>query len=328
MRDLVIPVPGMLSASYMVPASEYMDATGARLRARQAIEERLPGPLRTIAIAWIDAGSIAIDVLQKQSRERPVGRPDPELSTPEQREFLARACSLVQFTVTKPSTLIGIHEWMACGAATALAADLGVPLIDLQSFRFLAVNDAFAALPSAELTGPAGDLVHLGLPFAQWVHTRDCTDQGRVWVMTDGMSRFGLPEVKVDNAMPKVRDEMAALVNGVALRLWANIIEHAVRANSAPDMPSTLRIPAEMDIYRTDLDEARGMASMGDYNATIRLRFDPARDEGATDWLTVCPPSRWDLSWDDFIADTCHALFGFEKPRGYYLPEFFALHRP
>jgi len=39
----------------------------------------------------------------------------------------------------------------------------------------------------------------------------------------------------------------------------------------------------------------------------------------------VCPPASWDMSWEDFIADTCHAMFGFEKPRWHYIPELGAL---
>jgi hypothetical protein len=31
------------------------------------------------------------------------------------------------------------------------------------------------------------------------------------------------------------------------------------------------------------------------------------------------------MSWEDFVADTCHAMFGFEKPRWHYIPEFGAL---
>ena len=42
-------------------------------------------------------------------------------------------------------------------------------------------------------------------------------------------------------------------------------------------------------------------------------------------WLTVCPSASWDTSWEDFIAETCHAMFGFEKPRWHYIPEFGAL---
>jgi len=59
--------------------------------------------------------------------------------------------------------------------------------------------------------------------------------------------------------------------------------------------------------------------------ALIGLQFDPVQGEDSGGWLTVCPPACWDTSWEDFIADTCHGMFGFEKPRWHYIPEFGAL---
>jgi hypothetical protein len=80
-----------------------------------------------------------------------------------------------------------------------------------------------------------------------------------------------------------------------------------------------------MDIHRRDLDRANGVPNRGGTGTIIGLRFDPAQSEDPRDWLTVCPPASWYMSWEDFIADTCHAIFGFEKPRWHYIPEFGAL---
>ncbi len=76
-----------------------------------------------------------------------------------------------------------------------------------------------------------------------------------------------------------------------------------------------------MEIYRRDLDRASGVPNRGGTSATIGLRFDPAQGEDSGGWLTVCPPAGWNSSWEDFITDTCHGLFGFEKPRWYHRPE-------
>jgi hypothetical protein len=80
-----------------------------------------------------------------------------------------------------------------------------------------------------------------------------------------------------------------------------------------------------MDIHRRDLDRADGVPNRGGTSTVIGLRFDPPQGEDTTNWLTVCPPSSWAMDWQDFIASTCHALFGFEKPRGHYIPELSAL---
>jgi hypothetical protein len=63
-------------------------------------------------------------------------------------------------------------------------------------------------------------------------------------------------------------------------------------------------------------------AEWGGTFAIIGLRFDPAQGEDSGGWLTVCPPASWDTSWEDFTVGTCHGMFGFEKPRWHYMPEF------
>ena len=80
-----------------------------------------------------------------------------------------------------------------------------------------------------------------------------------------------------------------------------------------------------MDIHRRDPDRANGVPNRGGMFALIGLQFDPVQSEDSGGWLTVCPPTCWDMSWEDFIADTCHGMFGFEKPRWHYIPEFGAL---
>lgn len=163
-----------------------------------------------------------------------------------------------------------------------------------------------------EGTRPGHDVDHLGV----------------MAVMTDGMRRFGLPKLRMGPASPDLREELTALLNGVAFRIWSDLL---ARAHDTPNaaglvnLPRFLRVPAEMDIHRRDLDRANGVPNRGGTFAIIGLRFDPAQGEDSRGWLTVCPPASWDASWEDFIADTCHGMFGFEKPRWHYMPEFGAL---
>jgi hypothetical protein len=146
--------------------------------------------------------------------------------------------------------------------------------------------------------------------------------------MTDGMRRFGLPEFRMGAASPDLREELVMLLNGVAFRFWSGLIARAQQTPNAVgllNLPRFLRVPAEMDIHRRDLDRANGVANRGGMITTVGLSFEPAQSGGPGGWLTVCPPADWDMGWDDFIANTCHAMFGFEKPRWHYIPEFGAL---
>jgi hypothetical protein len=167
-----------------------------------------------------------------------------------------------------------------------------------------------------------------GLEFKPWVRIDDVDYLGVIAIMTDGMRRFGLPELRLGPASPDLREELTTLLNGVAFRVWSDLIARARDTPNAAgllNLPRFLRVPAEIDIHRRDLDRANGVPNRGGMFAFIGLRFDPAQSDDSGGWLTVCPPASWDKSWEDFFAETCHAMFGFEKPRWHYIPEFGAL---
>ena len=329
MKELVLPVPKMVSATYVVPVSTPMGTAEARQKASTAVETRLTGPLRTLTAEWLAKGVVKVEV--EAAGPPPSGLLDRELfGTPEQRVFLARARAFVRFSATQRPSLIGMQEWKTRGPAAALAAELGAPVLDLQALQVLTAEDALAALPDTTLTIPASisDDITIGLTFKSWVRVHDVGYQGMIAVMTDGMRRFGLPELRLGPALPKLREELTTLLNGIAFRIWSDLIARAQdtpKAAGLLHLPRFLRVPAEMDIHRRDLDRANGVPNRGGMFALIGLQFDPGQSEDSGGWLTVCPPACCDTSWEDFIADTCHAMFGFEKPRWHYIPEFGAL---
>ena len=329
MKELVLPVPERVSAAYIVPVTAPMTAVEVRRRAGRAIAASLTGPLRTLIAEWLAKGTVKVEA--EPARPAPPGLLDkPHFGTPEQRRFLARARTIVRFSATQRTSLIGIQEWQARGPAAALAGCLGAPVLDLQAVQVLTAEEALAALPDTALATPAGsrDDLTVGLNFKPWVRTRDVDYLGMIAVLTDGMRRFGLPELRMGPAAPDLREELTTLLNGIAFRIWSDLLaREQERPNAAGllNLPRFLRVPAEMDIHRRDLDRANGVPNQGGMRTVIGLRFDREQGEGAGDWLTVCPPADWDMEWEDFVAETCHAMFAFEKPPWHYMPEFGAL---
>jgi len=196
-----------------------------------------------------------------------------------------------------------------------------------RALQVLTAEEALAGVPDTALTIPASisDDVTVGLAFKPWVRIHDVDYHGVIAVMTDGMRRFGLPELRMGPASPDLREELATLLNGVAFRIWSDLLARAQETPNAAgllNLPRFLRVPAEIDIHRRDLDRANGVPNRGGTHTAIGLEVDPAPNENPGDWLTVCPPASWDMSWEDFVADTCHTMFGFEKPRWHYIPEF------
>jgi hypothetical protein len=294
MKELVLPVPKMVSATYGVPVSTPMGTAEARQKASTAVETRLTGPLRTLTAEWLAKGVVKVGV--EAAGPLPSGLLDRELfGTPEQRVFLARARAFVRFSATQRASLIGMQEWKTRGPAAALAAEPGAPVLDLQALQVLTAGDAPAALPGTTLTIPAsisGDIT-IGLTFKSWVRVHDVGYQGMIAVMTDGMRRFGLPGLRLGPASPELREELTTLLNGVAFRIWSDLIARAQdtpKAAGLLHLPRLLRVPAEMDIHRRDLDRANGVPNRGGTFALIGLQFDPGQSEDSGGWLTVCRP--------------------------------------
>jgi hypothetical protein len=112
------------------------------------------------------------------------------------------------------------------------------------------------------------------------VRVHDVGYQGMIAVMTDGMRRFGLPELRLGPASPELREELTTLLNGVAFRIWSDLIARAQdtpKATGLLHLPRFLRVPAEMDIHRRDLDRANGVPNRGGTFALIGLQFDPGK---------------------------------------------------
>jgi hypothetical protein len=132
MKELVVPVPETVSATYLVPVSAPMSTLEARQQASKAVEARLTGPLRTLTAGWLAKGVVRVGV-------EAAGPPPPGLlnkplfGTPEQRVFLARARAFVRFSATQRASLIAMQEWKARGPAAALAVGLGAPVLDPQT---------------------------------------------------------------------------------------------------------------------------------------------------------------------------------------------------
>ncbi len=325
MKQLHVPVPENLTASYLVPLPTAVTGAEARSRAIEAVEARVSGPIRMLILEWILNDIVTIQVAASPDRIVPVPR-QPDGLTAEQLARLTGARAFAQVTATSAASLIAVHEWTALGPAAALAASLGAPLVDTQAMKVLSAPDALAALPDAKFSGTPGDDIRVGLSLQPWVSFHGFVCEGTYWAVSEGMRRFGLPEFRVGGCERDLRAELKEILSGVTFRVWSDLVTVAQTTSGATglvSMPRALSIPAELDIHRKDLDRARGVPSRGGAATTISLRFDP--EHHGRGWLTVCPPSGWDTGWDHFVRDLCHAMFGFEKAPWYYLPDTGAL---
>jgi hypothetical protein len=313
--DLVLSVPETLSATYVVPT--LLSEDEVRRRAKEAVQTWVPEQLRDTVAQWIEASAVSVTVQPGPPLEPLESLPHEFTGvTPEQLEILAGSAGFAWFSSGYPASVIPVHEWMARGAAAAFAAEIGAPVFDLYASRVLTADAALATLPSEGA---------VPLRMADWVHICDVTLHDRLWLMTNGLYRFGLPEVRVGNVPPKLRQELVMTLTGLAAKLHATLMG-AARESSDPrrgllEMPAFIQIPAEFYFHRADLDSAYGVPNRGGILTAVGLTFDLASGDVPESFLTLGTPAEWDMTWDDFLANLCHGLFAFEKPTWYYLPE-------
>ena len=58
MKELVLPVPKTVSATYIVPVPAPISTVEAMRQAGKAVEARLTGPLRTLTTKWLAQGAV------------------------------------------------------------------------------------------------------------------------------------------------------------------------------------------------------------------------------------------------------------------------------
>ena len=94
MKDLVLSVPEIASATYMVPMAASINAAEARRQASEAAEARLTGPLRTLVTEWLAKGMVKVEVEVESAGTPPELLDKPRFGTP-RTAGLPRPCPCV-----------------------------------------------------------------------------------------------------------------------------------------------------------------------------------------------------------------------------------------
>ena len=148
-ENLILPVPELMSAVYLVPLS--LSVQAAKDRASAGLSARIASPVGVAARMMLDAGAVTVHAMSSSSLP----------SVPAQlQEYLGVASELVQavaeaseFVMVRASYQPGwppMHEWAGRACAAVLASQAGVPLVDTGTPKVLAADAALRTLPGAE----------------------------------------------------------------------------------------------------------------------------------------------------------------------------------
>jgi hypothetical protein len=145
---------------------------------------------------------------------------------------------------------------MAAIVADAVDSDV----IDILTYRTLTPDEAVATLP----TDGEGLL-------AEWVSVEYSPDRHGYWCTTNGLRRFGLPELQTLTTPPNVVEQWGSTMTGIASALvtaWQDALWADMSA-------AFVQVPASLEVSADDVARANGRTPEGGAPDRVRITLDP-----------------------------------------------------
>lgn len=300
-EDLILPVPEIMSAVYLVPVA--LSAQSAQDRVAAGLDGRVDSPVGVAARMMLDGGAVTVAAVPSSSlppfgvRLQEYLGVDPGLV-----RVVTAAGEFVMIRVVSRPGWPPMHEWAGRACAAVLAAEAGVPLVDTATPQVLTAEAALRTLPAAD---------DGRFKLADWMLVFQSAGSGGLWMTTKGLGRFGLPELQVRNVPPQLGRAWTHVLNGAASRLLGTWL-HALRdqAGSAfARLPELLEV-REGDIARAYDTPGAGGLSTDSPAVAVRLAFDPSPEDNADSFLSIQPPDDYPASAGEFMAGVHATLFG------------------
>jgi len=295
-ENLILPVPELMSAVYLVPLA--LSAQAAKDRATAGLSDRVPSPVGVAARLMLDAGAVTVHAMSS-SLLPPVPGPLQEYLgvAGELIRTVAEASDFVVIRASCPPGWPPMHEWAGRACATVLASQAGVPLVDTGTPKVLAADAALRTLPGTE---------DASFRLADWMLVFQSAGIGGLRMTTKGLGRFGLPELQVRNVPPQLGQAWTRVLTGLASSLlgtWLNALRDRAE-------PAFAQLPAVLEVGEADIARAHDAPVTEAPAVPVRLTFDPSPQDSADSFLSVQPPDDYPASAGEFLAGVCAALFG------------------
>ena len=295
-EDLILPVPRLMSAVYLVPVA--LSAQAARERAAAGLAARVASPVGVAARTMLEAGTVTIAAVPSSSLPPFGGRlQESQGLDPRLVRVVTAAAEFVMIRAVSSPGWPPMHEWAGRACAGVLAAEAGVPLVDSATPQVLTADEALRTLPAAE-----DDRFRL----ADWVLVFQSAGRGGLCMTTKGLGRFGLPELQVRNVPPQLGRAWTRVLNGVASRLLGTWL-HALRDQAGS---AFARLPELLEVREGDIARAYDAPGIGGAAVAVRLAFDPSPEDNADSFVSIQPPDDYPASAGEFMAGVHTALFG------------------
>ena len=314
---VLLEVPEVVQALYIVPAIDPPEDPATYLHGLTA--DRWAGTLREMLANLLAGSMVPIEVrpvagmIAQAGSSRPAPRGDPAQATPlpidllaamgASEEQLRRVETATHYVVAVLQSQSGwppVHEWMARALAVVIAERLDSDIVDVMNYQIIDVETANRTLPDAR------DRIRL----ADWVWIENSANSTGYWCTTNGLRRFGLPELQTLATPPHVVGLWGQTMTGLASRVLGAWSERLADDRHI----AFVELPGLVEVTRDDVAIAYGeRPDGGGGSATVRLALDPGANPAQHSFLTIHPPLSWAGSAGEYIANACVALYG---PRG------------
>lgn len=276
---LMVPVPAVVSAWYLVPG----------------------------ALAADDAGRLAVETVDDVSRallEHPDSGLEAEVSSTVtdgdafRRPDFAGDRHLVSFRLTYRTGIAPLHEWIGRELAAGLASELAAGAVaDTAGGQWISVDEALASLHEKE---------DGCLRLSDWVRVEAVPDRLKrtVALQTVGMRRYGLPELRAAHVPSWLGEGWSVALTGLAWQVREDLCDAVYDAAPAGQSPLRAAAPAAFEISdeprltADDVASAYCLRGVSDpLSNVVGLRLDAGE---AGPFLTVRPPRDWEWSPQSF----------------------------
>ena len=306
-ENLILPVPELMSAVYLVPLP--LSAEAAKDRATAGLSARIDSPVGVAARMMLDAGAVTVHAVSSSSLP-PVPGPLQEYLgvARELVRAVAEASDFVAVRASGPPGWPPMHEWAGRACAAVLASQCGVPLVDTVIPKILAADAALRTLPRAQ---------DARFRLADWMSVLHSAGIGGLGMTTKGLGRFGLPELQARNVPPQLGQAWTRVLTGLASNLLGSWLD-ALRDRAEP---AFAQLSAVLEVGEGDIAKAYDAPVTEGAAVPVRLTFDPSPQDSTDSFLSVQPPDEYPASAGEFLAGVCTALFGqHELPIRYLAP--------
>ena len=298
-------VPVKFTVVCQLDDGRFGSASALQQVASDWILRNVDGPLQSMIREYLDHNLVDIEIAPATKsviEEMRVGM-GPSL-TPEELESVVQATHLIAVQTSEPSMLQRLGLWTCLSAALACA--------EVTNAKVVIDTDAHGLL---RLDMPFSEFHYRGIPRVAYFirYSKAPTSNGLTRVTTQGLTRFGIYEIRVDCMPQLLGKELVACIKGVCQSL-ANLV---IGSGQAGPVELHTGQPMETVVTAQIMSIAHGKPpEIAGADFRVRLEPIPGGSGEYPTYLALVPPTQYSGNRDAWLLSLVTNFFKLEDTLG------------